>query len=147
MKQLLIPSMLVAAGLALGACGSDAKDKVSSAVSEVQAAATAASDAACSALTSAADTLKPYETVSADQVSELKDKVLPAAQKLDSALSTLGSKLSGDIGTKVTDATKQLEDALANADTDPQAAADKASAAVKSLNEQITAAESKLSCS
>ena len=107
----------------------------------------AATSAACSAIGTASDTLKPYESVSADNVADVKDKVVPAAEKVESALTALGSKLPEDISTKVTDATKQLDEAVAKADTDPQAAADQASAAVKSLNEQLAAAQTKLGCS
>jgi hypothetical protein len=135
MKRSLIPAVLIAAVVALSACAS-AKEKVSSAASAVQDAATSAG---CTAISSATDALKPYETVSADQVGELKDKV-------ETAISTLGSKLPGDVGTKVTDASKQLDEAVSEADTDPQAAADKASAAVKSLNEQLATASTKLGC-
>ena len=143
MRRHLIPALLIAAGLALGACGS-AKDKVSDAAGAVKDAAT---EAACTAISTASDALKPYESVSADQVAELKDKVVPAAKKVESTLTTLGSKLPADIGTKVTAATSQLDEAVAKADTDPQAAADQASAAVKSLNEQLATAQSKLACS
>ena len=84
--------------------------------------------------------------MSADKVGELKDKVVPVVDKVETAISTLGSKLPGDVGTKVTEASKQLDEAVAEADTDPQAAADKASAAVKSLNEQLATASTKLGC-
>jgi hypothetical protein len=142
MKRSLIPAVLIAAVVALSGCAS-AKDKVSSAVSAVQDAATSAG---CTAISSATDALKPYETVSADQVGELKDKVVPVVDKVETAITTLGSKLPGEIGTKVTDASKQLGESVAEADTDPQAAADKASAAVKSLNEQLATASTKLGC-
>ena len=143
MKRHMTPALFIATVVALGACGS-AKDKVSGAVS---AAKDAATSAGCTAITTATNALKPYETVSAPQVGELKDKVVPVVDKVETAIATLGSKLPGDVGTKVTDASKQLDDAVAQADTDPQAAADKASAAVKSLNEQLATASTKLGCS
>jgi hypothetical protein len=142
MKRPLISAVFIATVVALSGCGST-NDKVSSAASAVQDAATSAG---CTAITGATDALEPYETVSADQVGELKDKVVPVVDKVETAISTLGSKLPGDVGTKVTDASKQLDEAVSEADTDPQAAADKASAAVKSLNEQLATASTKLGC-
>ena len=102
--------------------------------------------AGCTAITSATEALKPTRRCPPTRVGVFKDKVAPVVDKVDTAISTLGSKLPGDTGAKVTDASEQLDEALAQADTNPQAPADKALEAVKRLNDQLATASTKLGC-